>query len=149
MRRKGKTSSCTHAHTDKHTHTHRQMKIYIPHPYFQSGHGWIIYCIVYHLNVISATAMRFFFFLFRGIFVTNQSFWRCSLGSELSSLWYASIINGEHTSPALGSLWIFISPLTPLIQTTVFTVSISHGEEDIMECVHLCMCVCRHCTVTG
>jgi len=29
----------------------------------------------------------------------------------------------------------------PLKQTTVFTVSISHGEEDNMECVHLCMCV--------
>lgn len=34
-----------------------------------------------------------------------------------------------------------LSLLTPLIQTTVYTVLISHGERDIMECVHLYVCV--------
>lgn len=127
--------TCTH----RQTYTHRQTQIYIPHPYCQSGHGWLIYCIVHHLNVISASAMRvIFIFFFKGIFVTVI---RVSEDAVL----YASIINGGHTSPALfylrGLLWIFISLLTPLKQTTVFTVSISHGEEGIMECVHLCMCV--------
>ncbi len=127
------TSSHTHAHADKHKYT------YLTPLASLAMVDLSIYCTVHHLKVISISAKRFFFF--RGIFVIVGS-GDASFGSELSSLWSASITKWRAYESSIVFLGVYYKSSSPRwIQTTVLTVSISHGEEDIMECVHLCMCV--------
>lgn len=97
-----------------------------------------IYCTVHHLKVISTSAMRFFFF--RGIFVIVVS-GDASFGSELSSLWCASIINGAHSSPALFSKGFIINLHLPAEYRPLCLLSQSPMERKTSWNVCICVCV--------